>query len=102
MNHHTDYVLLSSRYTEIHDTIGDWNQRLEQCAFQFGNTTKDATVLLFSSSKFLNGILDDPEKHGFTKEDVKKRAGGIWSDHIHLTDPVHEILSTQIMAAIVP
>jgi phospholipase/lecithinase/hemolysin len=48
-------------------------------------------------NKVFTQILDVPREYGFKADDVRKRGGGIWYDHIHPTTRVHDILARELV-----
>lgn len=76
----------------------EWNDLLRAHASQFANNHQDATVIIFSSWATFTRVLDTPTRFGFREEDVKKRGGSIWLDHIHPTSKMHDELAKDILA----
>ncbi|KAL1741299.1 hypothetical protein HDZ31DRAFT_45745 [Schizophyllum fasciatum] len=79
----------SERYDE-------WNEMLLAHARQFAVAHPDATILLFSSARTLDRILDDPDVFGFPAGDVREPFGSIWRDQLHPTGAVHDIFAMDI------
>ena len=57
-------------------------------------------MTLFSSHEVISDILDNPERYGFSKEDVAKEGGEIWVDDLHLSSAVHRILAERFLERI--
>jgi hypothetical protein len=57
---------------------------------------KDITALLFSSFQTFERILDHPEEHGIRPEETKKRVGEIWTDGLHPTSAIHDIIASDM------
>jgi len=74
-------------------TFEVWNQILKQHAIAFSQRHEDCTVLFFSSYSTFSAFLDEPAAYGFPPQDVRRRAGAIWFDHLHPTSKVHDIIA---------
>ncbi|KAF8910985.1 hypothetical protein CPB84DRAFT_1672002 [Gymnopilus junonius] len=85
--------LQSDRQSRVQALCENWNQVLRQETNEFHKKHKDATVLLFSAWKVFDTLLDDPGKLGFDPEDVHRRGGSIWVDHLHPTSKVHSYMA---------
>ena len=70
--------------------------RKEATRFHVRHT--DITVVVFSAWETFNCFLDDPGTEGFDPEDVRRRAGSIWVDHLHPTSKVHDYIAKRIAA----
>lgn len=73
-----------------------WNASLCNAAQEFGKNHPDATVLLFSSFEAFDTFLNKPVEYDFHPEDVKRRNGSIWIDHIHPTSKVHDYIACRL------
>lgn len=73
-----------------------WNECLLAHAQQFLSKNPDISVLMFSSYAVFDSVNTDPVKFGFEEADIKKRAGGIWMDHLHPTSRMHEVIATAV------
>ena len=94
--HTISYTLASLIDTDISERYERWNELLLSQAEEFAESSKKATVLVFSSYDVLSDVLDKPEEYGFQKSDVNEAGEGIWEDQLHLTSAVHHILAEQI------
>lgn len=78
-----------------------WNATLLSRARAFATAHPDATVLLFSSARTIDGILDEPDIYGLEEPvgpglqpaDVRRAYGPIWADQLHPTSAVHDVLA---------
>ena len=52
--------------------------------------------MVYSSYDTFTRVLDDPELHGFTPEDVSKKGGAIWRDDLHPTSAMHAIIANDM------
>lgn len=52
--------------------------------------------MIYSSYHTFNRVLDDPESHGFTLEDIDKKGGAIWHDDLHPASAMHNIIANDI------
>ena len=95
------YTLASLIESDISERYERWNELLLTQAEEFAESSKKATVLVFSSHDVLSDVLDKPEEYGFQKSDVNEAGEGIWEDQLHLTSAVHHILAEQIHSTIV-
>ena len=90
---HTSASLIE---TDISERYERWNELLLAQAEEFAESSKKATVLVFSSHDVLSDVLDKPEEYGFQRSDVDEAGEGIWEDQLHLTSAVHHILAEQL------
>ncbi|KAI0797026.1 hypothetical protein C8Q75DRAFT_743074 [Abortiporus biennis] len=74
----------------------NWNTCLKQHITEFSSTHPDITTMIFSAYDLFNDILDNPEEHGFPKEDVRKSKGSIWFDHLHPTSKTHKEIARAV------
>jgi phospholipase/lecithinase/hemolysin len=96
---HTDASVLIVRSdfeVVVEEKFQTWNTSLRNAAQEFGKNHPEATVLLFSSFEAFDTFLNKPEDHGFHPEDVKRRNGSIWMDHIHPTSKVHDYIACRL------
>lgn len=63
---------------------------------EWAESTKQATIFMFSLHACLSDILDDPEEYDFSEEAVDEEGGEIWADELHPTTTVHEIIAKQL------
>ncbi|KAJ7723284.1 hypothetical protein DFH07DRAFT_971632 [Mycena maculata] len=75
-----------------------WNVELKKAAPLFAERHPDATVMVYSAWDTFNVLLDDPEAHGFPPQDVRRREGSIWFDHLHPTSKVHDFIARDMSA----
>ncbi|KAH9919903.1 uncharacterized protein B0H18DRAFT_1096021 [Fomitopsis serialis] len=87
---------------EIEERVRTWNDALLAQTTEFGASTEQATTLLFSSHRVLTEVLDDPCEFDFTEDDATAEGGGIWTDGLHLSTHVHDILAERLMASVFP
>ncbi|KAI5888385.1 uncharacterized protein SCHCODRAFT_02636602 [Schizophyllum commune H4-8] len=73
-----------------------WNRALLARAKTFAQEHPGATVLVFSSARAIDNILDDPDIYGFPASDVRKANGAIWMDRLHPTSAVHDVLAREM------
>ena len=69
---------------------------LNTLARQFATARPDATVLLFSSARTLDRILDDPDIFDLPPGDVREPFSSIWTDQLHPTSAVHDVFAMDI------
>lgn len=77
-----------------------WNELLRTRTAEFGSSSNEATVLLFSSHQVLAEVLEDPLKYDLGEDDPTIERGGIWVDDLHLTSEVHDILGEQLFKSL--
>ncbi|KAH6910826.1 hypothetical protein BKA70DRAFT_94336 [Coprinopsis sp. MPI-PUGE-AT-0042] len=82
--------------SEFRARVAAWNESLKSRVDEFSEETPNATVTTFSAHELLTEILDSPEDHGFTEEDVEEEGGSVWLDDLHLTTEVHEIIAKRL------
>ncbi|KAL1747304.1 hypothetical protein HDZ31DRAFT_80542 [Schizophyllum fasciatum] len=70
-----------------------WNRTLRAKVAELKSATPEMKVAIFSIHNVFTAVLDRPEKHGFTKEDLTKEGGAIWADEVHATPAVQEIVA---------
>ncbi|EMD32721.1 hypothetical protein CERSUDRAFT_118464 [Gelatoporia subvermispora B] len=75
-----------------------WNNHLKDAVAAFSSAHPDATVMLFSSWETFTRVLDDPQKHGFKPNQVRKPYGQIWMDYLHPTSAMHEWVAKDVFA----
>ncbi|KAI5897473.1 uncharacterized protein SCHCODRAFT_02487098 [Schizophyllum commune H4-8] len=66
----------------VQGRVNAWNDHLRAKVTEWTSETQAKTTL-FSSHEVITGILDEPEKYEFSKEDVAKEGGEIWVDDLH-------------------
>jgi phospholipase/lecithinase/hemolysin len=74
----------------------EWNKQLAAYCERFKESHPDTAILEFSSWDVFNELFDDPDKFGFDKEDVGRRSGAMFVDHIHPTSRVHNVFAEAI------
>ena len=84
----------------IQDRIITWNSALQAQTAEFGSSSAEATVLLFSPHRVLTDVLDDPLEYDFSEGDPSDEGGRIWADDLHLTSEVHDLLAERLLAAV--
>ena len=82
---------------EIRDRVQTWNKLLQEHSTNFGLSSREATVLLFSAHRVLTDVLDDPLEYDFNEDDPADEGGSIWADDLHLTSEVHDIVAQQLL-----
>ncbi|KAI0710089.1 hypothetical protein C8Q76DRAFT_624757 [Earliella scabrosa] len=85
---------------EIEERVKTWNELLHTQATEFGTSSTEATVLLFSSHQVLSEVLDDPAEFDFGEDDPTTEGGGIWADDLHLTADVHDVLAERLLSSV--
>ncbi|KAI0755088.1 hypothetical protein C8Q80DRAFT_409820 [Daedaleopsis nitida] len=85
---------------EIAERGKTWNELLRAQATEFGTSSKEATVLVFSAHYVLSEVLDDPTEFDFSEDDPTTEKGGIWADDLHLTADVHDVLAERLLASV--
>ncbi|KAJ3758442.1 hypothetical protein EV360DRAFT_43921 [Lentinula raphanica] len=70
-----------------------WNNQLRSSVASLAQEYSDTSVFLFSAHATFNNFLNHPNEYGFTHLDTKKPFGRIWSDHLHPTSKVHDIVA---------
>ncbi|KAJ7596294.1 hypothetical protein C8J56DRAFT_1000652 [Mycena floridula] len=78
------------------DRVETWNVQLNARVSEFAQETPKASVLRFSAHATFMDILDDPETYGFEEDDKTTSDRTIWSDDLHATSAVHEILAERL------
>ncbi|KAI4525060.1 hypothetical protein K525DRAFT_266440 [Schizophyllum commune Loenen D] len=73
-----------------------WNAALLARAQIFAKEHPDATILIFSSARVIDSILDDPDVYGLPPSNVRKANGAIWMDRLHPTSAVHDVLAKEM------
>ncbi|KAJ7598891.1 hypothetical protein C8J56DRAFT_769912 [Mycena floridula] len=86
----------ASRESSAAASYLNWNSCLRSAIQSFCDSHPDISAFLFSTHDVFSSILEEPTAYGFKADDVKRRHGGIWYDHLHPTSRVHEILANQI------
>ncbi|KAF8189347.1 SGNH hydrolase-type esterase domain-containing protein [Pholiota molesta] len=84
----------------IEDRVKTWNEVLQAQTTEFGLSSKEATVLLFSPHQVLTDVLEDPLEYDFSEDDPSNEGGCIWMDDLHLTSEVHDILGERLLTAV--
>lgn len=77
-------------------TYTNWKINLSRAVHDFCGRYPEASVFLYSSWQLFEKVLTGPENYGFSKQDVKKRGGKLWMDHLHPTSAFHLILADDI------
>ncbi|KAF8163361.1 hypothetical protein B0H34DRAFT_795080 [Crassisporium funariophilum] len=83
------------------ETFKAWNAALRLATEKFCSAHTDITALLFSSYEAFERLLDHPEQFGCKTEDVHRRAGTVWMDHIHPTSQVHDHIASSVASFLV-
>ncbi|KZT18339.1 carbohydrate esterase family 16 protein, partial [Neolentinus lepideus HHB14362 ss-1] len=69
----------------IEDRVKTWNEVLQAQTTEFALSSKEATVMLFSSHQVLLDVLEDPLEYDFSEDDPTNEGGIIWVDDLPLT-----------------
>ena len=85
---------------EIRDRVQTWNKLLQEHSTNFGLSSREATILLFSAHRVLTDVLDDPLEYDFHEDDPTDEGGSIWADDLHLTSEVHDIVAKQLLKSL--
>ncbi|KIM66770.1 carbohydrate esterase family 16 protein [Scleroderma citrinum Foug A] len=93
-------VVDSGSSDEIEERVKTWNDLLEAQMMEFGASSKEAAVLLFSLHQVLTEVLENPFTFDFSEDDPTTQGGGIWEDDLHLTIEVHDILAERLLASV--
>ena len=80
--------------------VTEWNELLHEKVGEFADGTPEAAVVLFSAHAVITDVLDRPGEYAFSEQDVSKEGGAIWSDALHVTSAVHEILALRLMEGV--
>jgi len=97
----TSAIAINSESTEImEDRVKTWNEALRARTVEFGLSSKEATILLFSSHRALVDVLEDPMEYDFSEDDPTDECGCIWVDDLHLTPEVHDIIGERLLTAV--
>ncbi|KAI0371723.1 hypothetical protein BV20DRAFT_159228 [Pilatotrama ljubarskyi] len=91
---------LSMSHT-LQERANAWNILLHSEAKKFAEETSSATVLVFSSHAVFTDLLDDPERYGFTQDDVAAEDGEVWVDELHASSLVHKIVADALLRRII-
>lgn len=78
-----------------------WNASLRKRVAEFADETPHASVFLFSTHSVLSAVLDNPEEHDFSRDDIAQEGGVIWEDELHLTTEVRAIIAAKLVHALV-
>ncbi|GLB40125.1 hypothetical protein LshimejAT787_0706350 [Lyophyllum shimeji] len=84
----------------IEDRVKTWNEVLQAQTTEFGLSSTEATVFLFSTHQVLTDVLEDPLEYDFSEDDPSNEGGCIWMDDLHLTSEVHDILGERLLTAV--
>ena len=79
------------------EVVKKWNEHLHSCCKAFAESTPQASVATFSAHAVISDILDNPEEYDFTGDDVMEEGRNIWSDELHFTAEVHNVLAEKII-----
>lgn len=94
--------IINSYFKAYRGTSGDgtpyttWNDILREKTQEFASSHEGITTLLFSAWSLFSKVFQDPFSYGFEPEDVQKRGGEMWMDHIHPTSKTHAIIGREI------
>ena len=89
-------VVSAGASDEVEERVEAWNDLLRAKTEEFGTSTSESTVLLFSSHRTLSEVLDDPTKFDLGEDDPDTEGSGIWVDDLHLTEDVHAMLAERM------
>ncbi|KAI6123289.1 hypothetical protein EV401DRAFT_2195993 [Pisolithus croceorrhizus] len=84
---------------EMEERVKAWNELFQAQVTEFGTSSKEATVLLFSSHQVLTEVLDDPLEFDFSEDDPTTEGGGIWMDDLHVTTEVHDVFAERLFTS---
>ena len=93
-------ALESDTEEEIAARVETWNELLRNQITEFASSSKEATILLFSSHQVLTEVLEEPLEYDFSEDDPTIDGGNIWVDDLHLTLEVHDILGDQLFKSL--
>ena len=79
------------------EVVKKWNEHLHSCCKAFAESTPQASVATFSAHAVISDILDNPEEYDFTEDDVIEAGSNMWSDELHLTAEVHNVLAEKVI-----
>ena len=79
------------------ELVKKWNEHLHSCCKAFAESTPLASITTFSAHAVTPDIPDNPEEYEFTEDDVIEAGSNIWSDELHLTAEVHNVLAEKII-----
>ncbi|KAI6128911.1 hypothetical protein EDD16DRAFT_26463 [Pisolithus croceorrhizus] len=85
---------------EMEERVRAWNELFQAQVTEFGTSSKEATVLLFSSHQVLTEVLDDPLEFDFSEDDPTTEGGGIWADDLHVTTEVHDVFAERLLTSV--
>ena len=91
----------SGSTNEIEEHVIRWNNCLRARAIEFGTSSKEATVFLFSSNEALTEVLDDPTEFDLSEDDPDTEGGSFWEDDLHLTSDIHGILAERLLSSVI-
>lgn len=87
----------------MQERVETWNELLQAQVTEFGSSSKEATVFLFSSHQVLTEVLEDPSEFDFSEVDLDAEGGDIWEeDDLHLTQNLHNLLAERLLASVLP
>ncbi|KAI6108141.1 SGNH hydrolase-type esterase domain-containing protein [Pisolithus sp. B1] len=87
---------------EMEERVKVWNELFQAQVTEFGTSSKEAMVLLFSSHQVLTEVLDDPLEFDFSEDDPTTEGGGIWMDDLHVTTEVHDVFAERLLTSVFP
>ncbi|KAI1790022.1 hypothetical protein LXA43DRAFT_1017956 [Ganoderma leucocontextum] len=85
---------------ETANRVETWNELLQTQTAEFGLSSNEATVVIFSSHQVLTEVLKDPLEYDFSEDDPTIECGGVWVDDLLLTSEVHDILGEQLFKSL--
>ncbi|KAI5992069.1 SGNH hydrolase-type esterase domain-containing protein [Pisolithus albus] len=96
---HSPQALDAGLTDEMEERVKAWNESFQAQVTEFGASSKEATVLLFSSHQVFTEVLDDPLEFDFSEDDPTTEGGGIWVDDLHMTTEVHDIFAQRLLTS---
>lgn len=88
----------SPNYEQHHQKIKSWNQTLWDLSERVERNHSGTSVFVFPTWDLFTDMFDNPEKYGFSSEDVNRGYGGrMWVDGLHPTSAVHKVIASQVV-----
>lgn len=89
---------LSPAYEQHHTKIKAWNETLWRLSEKVETDHAETSIFVFPTWELFTYIFDNPERHGFSSEDVNRGYGGkMWMDGLHPTSAIHEIIAQHVV-----
>ncbi|KAG8902105.1 hypothetical protein FRB99_004832 [Tulasnella sp. 403] len=74
----------------------DWNSALSRHVDAFASSHNDAAVVIFDIHALVTRIMGNPTQYGFPADAGRMHDGAVYTDAVHPTAAVHEIIASKI------